>query len=285
MVCLQTNGSTQGGSQSSICRREACLCWQSHPWRMNAPDRERGTAKALRLTWQGTGLHESFICSHHGLSANRFGIADGCAPTQRFSSPKIIRWPIISIRLWQSSTPMCRSLHCLRQPITSAAWSCQLGKRVRRPDARRLHFDGSGQRQNPASCQRGERTNRSRGRLAVECSTWPVPSVYDAALVSSIASTQPLQIDSQGNRVPFRGAVRSNQVGGVEDALSEFDAQYSSLFGYNTTDRPRNVGRATPSTHNSSKPSMPITSQPSVRNWPPVASPQPAWVRSTPTTT
>lgn len=69
-----------------------------------------------------------------------------------------------------------------------------------------------------------------------------LPSVYDAALVSSIASTQPLQIDNQGNRVPFRGAYRSNQVGGVEDALSDFDAQYSSLFGYNTTDRPRNVG-------------------------------------------
>ncbi len=30
-----------------------------------------------------------------------------------------------------------------------------------------------------------------------------LPSVYDAALVSTIASTQPLQIDSQGNRVPF----------------------------------------------------------------------------------
>ncbi len=69
-----------------------------------------------------------------------------------------------------------------------------------------------------------------------------MPSVYDAALVSTIASTQPLQVDNQGNRVPFRGAVRSNQVGGVEDALSDFDAQYSSLFGYNTTDRPRNVG-------------------------------------------
>lgn len=69
-----------------------------------------------------------------------------------------------------------------------------------------------------------------------------MPSVFDAALVSTIASTQPLQVDSQGNRVPFRGAVRSNQVGGVEDALSDFDAQYSSIFGYNTTDRPRNVG-------------------------------------------
>ncbi len=73
-----------------------------------------------------------------------------------------------------------------------------------------------------------------------------LPSAYDSALVSSIASTQPLQIDGQGNRVPFRGAIRSNQVGGVEDALSEFDAQFSSIFGYNTTDRPRNVGPNNP---------------------------------------
>jgi hypothetical protein len=73
-----------------------------------------------------------------------------------------------------------------------------------------------------------------------------LPSVYDAALVSSLASTQPLQIDNNGNRVPFRGAVRSNQVGGVEDALSEFDTQFSSVFGYNTTDRPRNVGPGNP---------------------------------------
>ncbi len=58
----------------------------------------------------------------------------------------------------------------------------------------------------------------------------------------SDCSTQTLAIDSNGNRIPIRGAVRSNQVGGVEDALSEFDAQFSALAGYNTTDRPRNVG-------------------------------------------
>ncbi|MFO1066824.1 MAG: transporter, partial [Pirellulales bacterium] len=73
-----------------------------------------------------------------------------------------------------------------------------------------------------------------------------MPSVYDAALVSSVANTQVRQIDNNGNRVPFRGAIRSNQVGGVEDALSEFDAQFSSVLGYNTTDRPRNVGPGNP---------------------------------------
>ncbi len=69
-----------------------------------------------------------------------------------------------------------------------------------------------------------------------------MPSVYDAAIAASTASTQPLSIDNNGNRIPLRGAVRSNQVGGIEDALSEFDAQFSALAGYNTTDRPRNVG-------------------------------------------
>ena len=69
-----------------------------------------------------------------------------------------------------------------------------------------------------------------------------MPSVYDAAIAAATASTQPLAIDNNGNRIPVRGAVRSNQVGGIEDALSEFDAQFSALAGYNTTDRPRNVG-------------------------------------------
>lgn len=69
-----------------------------------------------------------------------------------------------------------------------------------------------------------------------------MPSIYDPAIVSSTSSTQPLAVDSQGTRVAQRGAVRANQVGGVEDALAEFDTQFSALFGYNTTDRPRNVG-------------------------------------------
>ncbi len=69
-----------------------------------------------------------------------------------------------------------------------------------------------------------------------------LPSIYDPALTATTANTQPLVVDSQGNRIAPRGSSRANQVGGVEDALSEFDTQFSSLFGYNTTDRPRNVG-------------------------------------------
>jgi outer membrane protein TolC len=73
-----------------------------------------------------------------------------------------------------------------------------------------------------------------------------MPSVYDPAITASTANTQPLTIDNNGNRVSNRGAIRANQVGGVADALSEFDAQFSALFGYNTTDRPRNVGPGNP---------------------------------------
>ncbi len=73
-----------------------------------------------------------------------------------------------------------------------------------------------------------------------------MPSIYDSALVATTANTQPLTVDSQGNRIAPRGSARANQVGGVEDALSEFDTQFSSLFGYNTTDRPRNVGPGNP---------------------------------------
>ncbi|MEZ6136793.1 MAG: TolC family protein [Pirellulaceae bacterium] len=70
-----------------------------------------------------------------------------------------------------------------------------------------------------------------------------MPSIYDPALTAATANTQPLAIDNQGNRIAPRGAARANQVGGVEDALSEFDAQASMILGYNTTDRPRNVGQ------------------------------------------
>lgn len=69
-----------------------------------------------------------------------------------------------------------------------------------------------------------------------------IPSVYDPAVLATTGNTQPLAVDNQGNRQNPRGSIRANQVGGVEDALSEFDAQFSALFGYNTTDRPRNVG-------------------------------------------
>jgi outer membrane protein TolC len=67
-------------------------------------------------------------------------------------------------------------------------------------------------------------------------------SVYDPALVATSTSPQQLAVDQNGNRILPRGTYRANQVGGVEDALSEFDAQFSAFWSYNNTDRPRNVG-------------------------------------------
>jgi len=68
-------------------------------------------------------------------------------------------------------------------------------------------------------------------------------SVYDPAIAATTTSPQQIAVDQNGNRILPRGAARANQVGGVEDALSEFDAQFSAFFSYNKTDRARNVGR------------------------------------------
>ncbi len=89
-------------------------------------------------------------------------------------------------------------------------------------------------------------TNLQSGSVAaalLSAQPGQLPSVYDPALAANVGNTQPLIVDSQGTRVAPRGSVRANQVGGVEQALSEFDAQFSTVFGYGTTDRPRNVGQ------------------------------------------
>jgi len=89
-------------------------------------------------------------------------------------------------------------------------------------------------------------SNQIVGDIAVSILTSPsqqLVTAFDPAITASTANTQAQVVDQNGNRVLPRGASRANQVGGVEDALSEFDAQYSSFAGYNTTDRPRNVGQ------------------------------------------
>ncbi len=68
-------------------------------------------------------------------------------------------------------------------------------------------------------------------------------TMFETAITASTASPQPTVLDQNGNRTLPRGAARANQVGGVEAALSEFDAQYSSFLAHNTTDRPRNTGQ------------------------------------------
>lgn len=71
-----------------------------------------------------------------------------------------------------------------------------------------------------------------------------VGSIYDVAIQQSTTQSIPLTIDGAGNRTLPRGVLRANQIGGVEDALAEFDAQASGFINTSTTDRPQNVGAA-----------------------------------------
>ncbi|XZE19632.1 TolC family protein [Pirellulaceae bacterium SH449] len=87
-----------------------------------------------------------------------------------------------------------------------------------------------------------QRQNADMSAVVLATPSQQLASIYDPALVATTTNSQPLVIDGNGNRVLARGAARANQVGGVEDVLSEFDAQYSAFMSYNTTDRPRNVG-------------------------------------------
>ena len=68
-------------------------------------------------------------------------------------------------------------------------------------------------------------------------------SIYDIAVGQSTTQSIPLTVDGNGNRALPRGVLRANQIGGVEDALAEFDAQASGFLNFSTTDRPRNSGR------------------------------------------
>lgn len=69
-------------------------------------------------------------------------------------------------------------------------------------------------------------------------------SIYDIAIQQSTTQSTGLTVDGAGNRTLPRGVLRANQIGGVEDALAEFDAQASGFVSFSTTDRPRNTGVA-----------------------------------------
>ncbi len=71
-------------------------------------------------------------------------------------------------------------------------------------------------------------------------------SIYDIAIQQSRTQSIPLTIDGAGNRTLPRGVLRANQIGGVEDALAEFDAQASGFINYGNTDRARNTGPNNP---------------------------------------
>ena len=64
-----------------------------------------------------------------------------------------------------------------------------------------------------------------------------VGSIYDVAIQQSTTQSNSLVIDGNGNRVLPRGVFRANQVGGVEDALAEFDAQVNAFIDTRSTDR------------------------------------------------
>ena len=66
-------------------------------------------------------------------------------------------------------------------------------------------------------------------------------SIYDVAVGQATTQSIPLTVDGNGNRVLPRGVLRANQIGGVEDALAEFDAQASGFLNIATTDRPVNT--------------------------------------------
>jgi outer membrane protein TolC len=87
-----------------------------------------------------------------------------------------------------------------------------------------------------------QRQNIDMAAAILSTPSQQLASVYDPALVATTTSPQQLAVDQNGNRILPRGAYRANQIGGVEDALSEFDAQFSAFWSYSNTDRPRNVG-------------------------------------------
>ena len=87
-----------------------------------------------------------------------------------------------------------------------------------------------------------QRQNADMAATVLSSQSQQLTTASDPAITATTTNSQPAVVDQNGNRVLPRGAARANQVGGVEDALSEFDAQYSSFLSYNTTDRARNVG-------------------------------------------
>ena len=99
-------------------------------------------------------------------------------------------------------------------------------------------------------------------------------SIYDVAIQQSRTQSIPLTIDGAGNRTLPRGVFRANQIGGVEDALAEFDAQTSGFVNWANTDRTATPGLTTRSIRNSSRLMTSHNSRPSVNAWRPVASPR-----------
>lgn len=69
-------------------------------------------------------------------------------------------------------------------------------------------------------------------------------SIYDVAIQQTTTQSNPIAVDGAGNRTLPNGVLLANQVGGVEDALAEFDAQFTAFVNTAITDRPQNTGFA-----------------------------------------
>ncbi len=87
-----------------------------------------------------------------------------------------------------------------------------------------------------------QRQNFDMAATILSSPSQQLATAHDPAITATTTNSQPLTVDQNGSRILPRGSARANQVGGVEDALSEFDAQCSSFMSFNTTDRARNVG-------------------------------------------
>ncbi len=71
-------------------------------------------------------------------------------------------------------------------------------------------------------------------------------TIYDPALTESNTLGGPRPVDRSNGSLFLTELQTQATQQGVEDALSEFDAQFFSSFNYSTTDRPRNVQTGNP---------------------------------------
>lgn len=76
--------------------------------------------------------------------------------------------------------------------------------------------------------------------------TAAAPTVYDPAITETNTLSGPRPVDRSTGSLFLTEPLTQATQQGVEDALSEFDAQFFSSLNVNTTDRPRNVQAGNP---------------------------------------
>lgn len=183
-----------------------------------------------------------FRIAAHLQLALAFVLATGCTPTQPFfvnespdlqhylSSATSIEYPDVDVaslaETTQSLAPLTVGNH------NYEFWDLTLEECVAQALQNAKFFITTGG------------TSETRQNIAaqfVSGSPAQFGSIYDVALQQTTTQSIPITIDGNGNRLLPRGAVRANQIGGVEDALAEFDAVASGFIDSSTTDRPQNI--------------------------------------------